>query len=346
MTRLFRRLVLAAALTLCLLSTPAAANPYTAYFDTLRVKVVELRDALVEPLTKPEQKRKALLEKILAAMDEVSASLAGDLATGKAVAATVVKGLLDDPELPDVVFDLLTKLGSDVKARLAALEGRVRSLPGPTVKKVQKALDRALAELAKADAAAVKRDLKKMAAAIQKTSGGADALEGKLLAAERAAGITYRCLVGTGSTVTATLDGAAFPVDPARLKWEARVFCDASSAFLDLHSFEVRLYRPTATPLGDNVDEHILFGYGTDAGGGSFHGTDTYPSSVNYLKIGEGQTVSGTGTITITTIDLVTPRLVGSATATVQNQIGPEHTITLSFDITCLKHVDFCGHKR
>lgn len=347
MTRLVRSLVLAAALGSCLASAPAAANPYTAYFDTLRTKVVELRDALAEPLTKPERKRLLLLEKILAAMDEVSASFAADLATGKAVAATVVKGLLDDPELPDVVFDLLTNLGADVKARLDALAARTAGLPsGSLATKTQKAVDKARASLAKADAAAAKRDLRKMAAALLKTDAAAGALEKRLLAAEAASGISYRCLAGTSSSVSATLDGAPFPVDPARLKWEARVYCDTSAAFLDLHSFEVHLYRPTATPLGDNVDEHILFGYGTDTGGSSFTGPGTYGSSVNYVKIGEGQTVSGSGTITITTIDLETPRLVGTADATVRNQLGPEHTITLSFDITCLKHVDFCRSKR
>ena len=134
---MLRRLIAALVLGLGLLIGSARAAPFTDYFTAVRDKVVTLRNALVDPLSKPQKKRKALLEKMLAAIDSVSVALQTDIQTAKTVAALVVKSFATDPDLPGLVVQGRTRaetLGlAQANARILMEVYLAEKLPLPPV---------------------------------------------------------------------------------------------------------------------------------------------------------------------------------------------------------------------
>jgi hypothetical protein len=324
------------------------ADPYTPYFEPVRVKVVALLDGLSDPQTKQEAKRKALLEKILAALDKVSASLKTDLATGKAVAAAVVKGFLDDPELPDVVLDVLTSLEGDLRARAQTLSARLSALPDSKAKrKVQKSLAKVDKPLSSADAAEAVANLKKMAAALTKADSAATTLERALVRAEAASGLP--CLGVARGSATATVDGAAYDVDPLRITAKIRRAAPTSSYDPKVLSVTVEFFQTIATSQGPNVDPAFAFYISQDSPAGEFHGVGTYDvgsHSVaavegNFRAPGLGDRPADSGTLTLTEFDLDTKRIAGSISFDARPlATEPPHPVSAQFTVTCIEFID------
>jgi hypothetical protein len=188
MRRTLAVLVLSGALAMSIGTPRVQASPYTAYFDTVRAKVVELRDAIPEPASGADAKRKALLEKVLTAIDAVSASLGQDLATAKKVALAVAKPLLDDPDLPGLAADLLRALAGEIGAHADELAARIAALPDiPQRAKAEAALAKARTLIDAAGAAGGAAELKAAGAALLKADKAALKAEKSVVVAESAA---------------------------------------------------------------------------------------------------------------------------------------------------------------
>ena len=182
-----RRIVATLLLALCLLCGTARSDPFTPYFSEVRARLVTMRDDLVEPLTRSQRKRRALVDKVLAALDRVSTSYAADVKTARTVALAAARPLRDDPELPGLVLDLLGDLALDFTARLPDLESRLDDLPPSRTKaKAGKKLARLNTYAAAAESAAAAHDARALATALVRGAVGSAALETLIVKAEGA----------------------------------------------------------------------------------------------------------------------------------------------------------------
>ncbi len=180
---MLKRIALALLLAIASLSGPAHAAPFTAHFAAVRDRIVVMRDALVPPLTKPQQKRQAVLAKLLAAIDGTSQSLADDVATARTMATAAAKPLADDPVFLGLVASLLTDLGTDVKSEIQSLSARVDALADSKSKtKAQRTLTKVETSVTAADTAA--SDVKAAAKALAKAAQGAVSLAAAVAKAE------------------------------------------------------------------------------------------------------------------------------------------------------------------
>ncbi len=206
MRRLLRSIVFVVA-AVCVLGAPRRANssPFTDHFEDVRAKLVALRDGYVEPLGSADAKRKAALEKLLGAIDAVSTSFRTDLATAKRIAATAAKPLLDDPELPGVVADLLRALAGDVDARVGALDAALESAaPSSARTRAELLLAKARTALATASGAASQADLRSAARALVRAEKTALALASAVQSAQLASVAACSDLPQDGAQVFAT----------------------------------------------------------------------------------------------------------------------------------------------
>lgn len=181
------RFVATLALAAGLLFSPARAAPFTAHFVAVQDRLASMRAALADPLTRPERKRRTLIDRVLVAMERVSESLATDLGTARTVAAAAAGSLRDDPELPGLVLELVGSLAGDLATRASELSARLDALPdGPAKAKGGKRRVKAHASLDAVQAALTAADARKAAVALGKAAVHCDALERILVKAEGA----------------------------------------------------------------------------------------------------------------------------------------------------------------